>query len=102
MLIQGPNAASVGRGMLEQQHVVILDLEQRALEVVRFAEGDPPEVATAQHLVFALQVQAREQLGHPLQVARGRGRLADSVVKGETQYQSAAPPQRSEKRRGGT
>jgi hypothetical protein len=46
--------------VFEYQYVVVTGLEQRALEVVGFREGDPTEVATSQHLALALDVKSRE------------------------------------------
>ena len=56
--------------MLKEQDVVVARLQQRPLEVVRLGETDAAQVSPAQHLALARQVEATEQLGDALEVAR--------------------------------
>ena len=83
-----PDASRVGRWVFEHQDVVVTRLEQRALEVIGLGEGDPPEVASAQHLALALDVESRQQLTDSFEIGRRGDRFTDPVVKGEAQDES--------------
>jgi len=66
--------------MFEDQDVVVTGLEQRALEVVRLREGDPPEVATAQHLALTFDVKSGQQLTHPFEILDRPYRFTDAMI----------------------
>ena len=92
VFVERPDPSGVGRRVFEDQDVVVARLEQRSLEVVRLGEADPTEMATAQHLALAFDVETREQLADPFEVVRRRDRFAYAVIEGQSQHQSAPDP----------